>query len=182
MGTEDTRLVVLRGPSGSGKSSTAHRLRAHLGRSVAVVEQDYLRRIVLKEKDVPGGHNIALIDQTVRFALNRGWNVICEGIMHAERYAGMLNRLRRDHRGRTVFYYFDLSWEETLRRHETRPQSHEFGHDDMRKWYRAADQLGFAEEHGIRQESSLDETANRILCEVFGGGAVSQRSEARARL
>ncbi|MGP4021251.1 hypothetical protein [Saccharopolyspora sp. 5N708] len=40
VGTEGTRLVVLRGPSGSGKSSTARRLRDHLGRSVALIEQD----------------------------------------------------------------------------------------------------------------------------------------------
>ncbi|WP_210717712.1 kinase [Amycolatopsis acididurans] len=168
VGTEGTRLLVLRGPSGSGKSSTARRLRAHLGRSVALIEQDYLRRIVLKEKDVPDGHNIALIDQTVRFALDRGWNVILEGIMHAERYTDMLDGLRQDHAGDTAFYYFDVAWDETLRRHPTRPQAADFGVDEMRGWYRAADQLGFAEERIIPQAATLDGTVRRILSEVFG--------------
>src|SRR5699024_5911789 len=115
----------LRGPSGSGKSSTARRLREHLGRSVALIEQDYFRRIVLKERDVPDGANIELISTAVRFALDRGWHVICEGIMHAARYRDMLDRLRCDHVGRTTFYYFDVSWRETLRRHLTRPQAAE---------------------------------------------------------
>jgi hypothetical protein len=48
-----TKLVVLRGNAGSGKSSTAQELRRRLGRGVAWVEQDYLRRVVLREHDVP---------------------------------------------------------------------------------------------------------------------------------
>ncbi len=70
-GSKSSRLVVLRGPSGTGKSSTARRLREHLDRSVALIEQDYLRRIVLKELDVPGGANIELISTAVRFARSR---------------------------------------------------------------------------------------------------------------
>lgn len=174
VGSEHTRLVVLRGPSGSGKSTTARQLRAHLGRSVALIEQDYFRRVVLKERDVPGGANIELISTAARFALDRGWNVIIEGIMHAERYADMLHELRDDHLGTSVFYYFDVAWEETLRRHETRPQSAEFGVGEMRKWYRAGDQLGFGnDERIIPQTSTLDEIVHRILNEAFGDAVVA---------
>ncbi|GAA4888834.1 kinase [Pseudonocardia sp. C8] len=176
-GSKNSRLVVLRGPSGSGKSSTARRLRAQLGRSVALIEQDYFRRTVLKERDVPGGANIELISTAIRFALDRGWHVICEGIMHAARYRDMLDRLRRDHVGGTTFYYFDISWAETLRRHETRPQAAEFGHDEMQKWYRAADQLGFTEERVIPEESPLDDTVHRILGEAFSESAAPQRAD-----
>jgi predicted ABC-type ATPase len=63
-------LVVLRGNSGSGKSSTAQELRARLGQGIAWVEQDHLRRIVLREGDMPGGVNIGLIDQSKRCAQN----------------------------------------------------------------------------------------------------------------
>lgn len=181
VGTEDTRLVVLRGPSGSGKSSTACRLRAHLGRSVALVEQDYFRRVVLKERDVPGGANIELISTAARFALDRGWNVIIECILHAECYADMLDELCHDHLGTSVFYYFDVAWEETLRRHETRPQAAEFGIDEMRKWYRAGDQLGYGEEERIiPQTSTLDEAVRRILNEAFGDAVVAAGSAANA--
>lgn len=146
VGTAGTRLVVLRGPSGSGKSSAARALRAQLGRGLALVEQDYLRRLVLKERDVPGGANIELISDTTRFALNRGWDVVLDGIMHAEHYSTMLNQLRIDHAGHTAFYYFDVSWEETLRRHHTRPQAQEFDAEEMREWYQPRDLLGLAEE------------------------------------
>jgi hypothetical protein len=42
--TRSTRLVVLRGNSGSGKSSAAAEVRARYGRGIALVGQDYLRR------------------------------------------------------------------------------------------------------------------------------------------
>ncbi|MFE4060604.1 kinase, partial [Streptomyces sp. NPDC059096] len=54
VGSEETRLVVLRGNSASGKSSVATGLRERFGRGLAVVGQDNLRRIVLRERDRPG--------------------------------------------------------------------------------------------------------------------------------
>jgi len=55
LGMQTSRLIVLRGNSGSGKSTTARALRERFGRRLAWVEQDYLRRVVLKEHDVPAG-------------------------------------------------------------------------------------------------------------------------------
>ncbi|MGW3471466.1 AAA family ATPase [Saccharopolyspora sp. NPDC000995] len=167
IGTSHTRLVVLRGPSGSGKSTTAKALRARLGPSVALVEQDYLRRIVLKEPDIPCGANIGLISNTTRYALEHGWNVILDGIFSSKRYTGILDELRRDHLRTTHFYYFDVSWDETVRRHRTRPKADEFTVEQMRDWYRPRDLLGFPGERIIRESSTLPETVGRILGEAF---------------
>ncbi|MFF4041395.1 hypothetical protein [Streptomyces sp. NPDC001816] len=62
VGTEDTRLVVLRGNSASGKSSVAAGLREKFGRGLALVGQDNLRRIVLARhatKQLPGEYGEA---------------------------------------------------------------------------------------------------------------------------
>jgi hypothetical protein len=69
VGTGVTRLIVLRGNSGSGKSSVAAEVRARYGHGIALVGQDYLRRVVLRERDIPGGANIGLIDSVARYAL-----------------------------------------------------------------------------------------------------------------
>ena len=54
VGSESTRLIVLRGNSGSGKSTVAKALLdAYGGRSVAWVAQDLIRRTILREKDRP---------------------------------------------------------------------------------------------------------------------------------
>lgn len=62
VGTEETRLIVLRGNSASGKSSVAACIRDRFGRGLALVGQDNLRRVVLRERDRPGAANIGLID------------------------------------------------------------------------------------------------------------------------
>lgn len=144
---------MLRGNSGAGKTSTAWRcVPSWVGG--ALVQQDVLRRLVLKERDVPHGVNIGLISMTTRYALDHGYDVILEGIMHAERYADM-RALTSDHRGTTVFYYFAVSFAESVRRHATRPQSREFGVDALRGWYRDRDLLSFANERIVNEESCL---------------------------
>lgn len=170
VGIDYTRLVVLRGNSGAGKSTTARELRARLGRRLALVEQDYLRRIVLKARDTADGPHLGLIEQTVRYALNWEYDVVVEGILHRQRYLPMLNRLARDHRGVTVAYYFDVSWEETLRRHAGRAQAAEFGENDMAGWYCSRDLLGWKAEHLIAEITTLDETVNQILGDLYPNG------------
>jgi predicted kinase len=112
--TFERRLIVLRGPSGSGKSSTARALRMPMGRGTAWLEQDHFRRIVLREHDKPNAANIDLISINVRFALERGFNVMLEGILRADRYGAMLEGLHQDYASTSAWYYFDLSFEETL--------------------------------------------------------------------
>lgn len=170
-GSPDTRLIVLRGPSGAGKSSTARGLRGRVGRSLAIVEQDYLRRIVLKERDVRGAANVSLISQTARFALDHGWHAVVEGILFADHYRSMLEGLVRDHAGPTFLYYFDVELEETLRRHLTRPQASEFTFDDMRSWYVERDLLESVPERVVPQQSSLVETVNLIYRDAFETGS-----------
>jgi predicted kinase len=157
-GTPETRLVIIRGNSGSGKSTVARRLRLGYGRGCALVEQDYLRRIVLRERDEPGGIAPALIAQTVRFALDHGYHAVLEGILLRDRYGPMLTALREAHRGRTSVFYLDVSLDETLRRHTTRPQATEFTPDDMRGWYARRDLLGGDEEHVVPESSTLEDT------------------------
>jgi predicted kinase len=73
VGSERTRLIVLRGNSGSGKSTVAKTLREAYGRGIAWVSQDLIRRIILKEKDEPGGVNVELIGQVARYSLDNGY-------------------------------------------------------------------------------------------------------------
>ncbi|MFY1598494.1 kinase [Micromonospora sp. WMMD737] len=154
-GSPDTILVCIRGNSGSGKSSIARELRRRHGRGCALVEQDYLRRILLRERDRPGGAAPALIGQTVRFALDHGYHVVLEGIMHSSRHRSMLTSLRDGHRGRSLFCYLDVSLAETLRRHLTRPQATEFTAEHMSGWYAAHDVLGWPGELVLPETTTL---------------------------
>jgi hypothetical protein len=163
VGEPSTRLILLRGNSGSGKSTVAKRVRERAGRGVAIVGQDSLRRELLWEKDVPGGVNVGLIDLVTRYALDHGYHVIVEGILDAGRYGDMLRVLRDDHRGQTSCFYWDVSFEETLRRHATKAKAKEFGETEMRAWFRPGDLLPFVAETIIRESTSLDEAVTLVL-------------------
>ncbi|MFI0778555.1 kinase [Streptomyces sp. NPDC021212] len=165
-GSLTTRLILLRGNSASGKSSVAAELRARYGRGLALVGQDTLRRDVLRERDVPDGANIGLIDTVARYALDHGYHVVVEGILYASHYGTMLDALRHDHRGRTHAYYLDVPFAETVRRHATKPQAAEYGEAELRGWYRPLDLLPGGTESVIPATSGLGETVDRVLREA----------------
>ncbi|WP_112241866.1 kinase [Kribbella monticola] len=179
IGDATTRLVVLRGNSGSGKSTTAQELRKRIGRGVAWIEQDYLRRILLREHDRPDAPNIGLIDQTTRYALDHGYHVVLEGIFYSPTYGEMLRRLIADHAGVTGVYYFQLAFDETIRRHATRELSKVVNAEQMRDWYQPGDLLGVAGEQVVDAASSLDDTVERVVSDLAWttGGTVADPVE-----
>jgi len=165
-GHPDPILIVIRGNSGSGKSTIARRLQRGHGRGCALVEQDYLRRIVLRERDKQGGIAPGLIARTVRYPLRHGYHVVLEGILHSGRYGDMIRELRAGHR-RTHLFYLDVSLDETLRRHERFRQAADFTGDDMRGWYAPHDVLGLAGEH-VLPETTTVEKAVAVIAATSG--------------
>lgn len=165
-GSGETRLIIFRGNSASGKSSAAAEVRRRHGRrDLAVVGQDNLRRDVLRERDVPEGANIGLVDLVTRYALSHGFNVILEGILRADHYAEMLMALIDDHQGRTCCYYFDVPFDESLRRHAGKPQASKYGAAEMKAWYRGLDLLPGGTEQVIPAAMTQDEIVRRVMAD-----------------
>ncbi|MFD6023755.1 AAA family ATPase [Streptomyces griseoluteus] len=167
VGSEETRLIVIRGNSASGKSSIAAGLRGRFGRNLAVVGQDNLRREVLRERDRPGAANIGLIGLTVRYALDAGFHTVVEGILYADRYAAMLTDLVREHRGVSRCYYLDVPLTETVARHATKGAAclSRVTEDHLRDWYRERDLLPGGLETVIDASSTLADSVTRIMRE-----------------
>ena len=160
---DSTRLIVVRGNSGSGKSTVAREVRMRFGRGCALVEQDHVRRILLREHEsVREPITPELIGLNVRFALEHGYHVILEGILDRERYGDLIASLQREHDGETHLFYLDVAFSETLRRHATRPQAGDFTGEHMRAWYRPRDVLGLPGERIIPESSTQDETVALI--------------------
>ena len=159
---QDTKLIVLRGPSGSGKSSVAQSVRAAQGQPTAIVGQDYLRRMVLKEKDIPNGLNIELIKRTTLFLLGHSYHVVMEGIFDSERYEQMFQEIIKEHPDSNYFFYFDISLEETLRRHQHKPNKEDFGEKEMRSWYKEKDPLEFVQEDVIPEHYRLEQAVKYV--------------------
>jgi adenylate kinase family enzyme len=178
-GNDSTRLVIVRGPSGSGKTTVARDLRERMGRGTALIEQDYVRRKLLWEKDTPGAVNISMIDTLARHALDSGYSLVLEGIMHEVRYGDMLRKLVADHQGISVVAYLDVPFDETLRRHAGRPQAAEFTPELMAQWWATDDRLRVAGEMVIGPRSTAQEIVDRLLKAQLGlvPGGVCRRGD-----
>jgi predicted kinase len=166
-------LIVLRGNSGSGKSTTARELRRlHPGRFVWL-EQDNFRRVVADEDGLAQRPlTVDLIDRCARLALGGGRDVIVEGILDAGRYGTMLRALHDAYPGTSSFYYFSIPFDETVRRHATRPLAEAFGPEAMAAWYRADDRLPGVPEQVIDEHTGLDQILDLIQTKAAPDRAV----------
>ena len=63
-------------------------------------------------------------------------------------------------------FYFNTSFEETVRRHQTRQMQCEFTAEDMRKWYAASHRSHHFLEKIIPESYTVDEAAQFILSET----------------
>lgn len=157
-----SKLIIIRGQSGSGKSTVAKAVRDRSSGKTALVEQDYLRRHLLGERGKGGDDNVELINLTTRFALANNYIVILEGIMPSEYYGAMLRGLIEDFTDSCV-YYIDVSLEETLIRHQSKPNKDEFGEKEMTEWYRAKDFLNSKNEE-IVPETMTEQEIVDLIC------------------
>ncbi|MGW5751624.1 AAA family ATPase [Nocardia rhamnosiphila] len=157
---------MLRGNSGSGKSTVARALQLHYDRAqVALIAQDNIRRTILGEPDTAHAFNIELLELVATTCLTAGRLVIVEGILDADRYGAALQRIA-GHARRALFYAWDLTFSETVHRHAQRPQATEFGIEEMQSWYHGWQPLPFAAETCIDATWDLDTTIDRILADL----------------
>ncbi|MBL6279708.1 kinase [Micromonospora fiedleri] len=158
-------LVIIRGNSGSGKTTTAEEVRRRFGRGAALLEQDHLRRTVLGEHDSSHVDPVApaFIAATARTALDLGYHVILEGILHTERYASALHQLITDHPGPASVFYLDVSFDETVRRHRNRSEPVPVTPAQMHQWYTPRDLLHRVDEIVIPETHTFDQTVAAIL-------------------
>ncbi|GGB06881.1 hypothetical protein ERX37_05800 [Macrococcus hajekii] len=156
-----TRLIILRGNSARGKTSTAQQLQEELGEGTIRVSQDVVRRQMLRVKDTVGSISSDLLETLVDFGMQRCRYVILEGILTNQKHGKMLRGLIDRYHGNVSVYYFNISYEETLRRHQFKDMS--FGEAEMKKWYLEEDILGVAEEILFKDEMSQQEIVDQII-------------------
>jgi predicted kinase len=162
-------LVVLRGNSGSGKSTVARMLQQRFERATClVVAQDRVRRDMLREREVAGSLNVDLIEAIATWGLDRGLIVVVDGILNAGRYQRMLERLCT-RASAAHFFAWDLEFDETVRRHADRPQRTEFSPEDMAGWYHGWQPLDFVNETRFDVATTADQAVELIATAISGG-------------
>lgn len=156
------RLIILRGNSGSGKTTTAKALQKKLGHGTMLISQDVVRREMLFVKDGPNTEASKLLLELALYGKRNCNIVILEGILNAKWYSTLFDRLKEEFTNGIFAYYFDIPFEETLQRHQNKPNAHEFGEKEMREWWQEKDLLNNIPEVCLYKDLSLEEVVNKI--------------------
>ncbi len=163
------KLIILRGPSASGKSSVASEIRKRCaGTDIALVDQDYFKLVVCDGSSRERRREAvsAMLLQNTLIALRCGYHVIMEGLINADHYKPMFDEIFRQHPQENFVYFFDISFDETLKRHAGRSKSDEFGAKEMKEWYVGVKPLGIEGEAIIGESATLEQTVERILVDT----------------
>ena len=156
------KLIILRGNSGSGKSTIAKELQHRLGQNTMIISQDEIRRNMLNVKDGEDTPALPLMKELLIYGSKHSDFVILEGIMNRVWYKPLFELAVRLYGTEVYAYYFDLTFEETLRRHRTRTKCNEFGEEAMRRWWREKDFSDILNELPITAEKDIESIARDI--------------------
>jgi len=161
-----SKIIILRGNSGSGKTTVANALQKKLGRGTLIISQDVIRREMLWVRDGSETKAISLLINLVKYGKENCNFVIVEGILNAVWYKELFEIIKLEFKSSTYAYYYDLSFEETLQRHQTKLNCNEFGENDMKQWWNEKDFIESIEEKILSQELSIDETVDIIIKDI----------------
>ena len=161
------QLIILRGNSGSGKTTTSKALQRKFGRGTMLISQDVVRREMLFVKDGPNPEASKLLLELALYGKSNCNIVILEGILNSKWYKNLFEDLLNAFKDHFFAYYFHIPFEETLNRHQQKPNAYEFGEKEMREWWNEKDLLNIIPELLLYKELSLNEIVDIIYQDVI---------------
>lgn len=159
------RLIIIRGNSGSGKTSLAKGLQQRFGDNTMLISQDVIRRDILKVKDGLDTLALPLMKEMLNYGKKNCDIVILEGILFTKWYKSLFEYaiLNFDN----IFaYYYDIPFEDTLIRHQTKPNCRDFGAESMKKWWNEQDFMNIIPEYVLTKTLSLEESIDLVYVDV----------------
>lgn len=141
-------------------------LQQQLGRGTLYIPQDVVRREMLWVHDAPHNKAISLLSELLKYGHMNCEYTIIEGILYSPDYQDVFHTAIENY-GKWIYAYrFHIPFEETLKRHQTKPNCNEFGEKEMREWYIEKDDIGIIPENEITSEESATQIVQRILEDI----------------
>lgn len=117
------KLIILRGNSGSGKTTVAKLLQEKIGSNTMLISHDMVRMQILHvwskeglEKSQP------LMIELLKYGKRNSEITIMEGILPSKEYVPLFETAVKEYGENIYSYYWDIPFEETLIRHSTKPK------------------------------------------------------------
>ncbi|APF21835.1 kinase [Clostridium butyricum] len=158
-----SKLIIIRGNSGSGKTTIAKALQQKLGNNVMLISQDVIRREILHVHDGIDTKALPLIKELILYGKDNCDIVILEGILNSDWYHTLFELTKFKFEDKIFAYYYDIPFEETILRHYTKSNCNDFGENDMRTWWNERD---FIKEKILTKDLSADEAVDIIMKDI----------------
>lgn len=163
---ESSKLVIIRGPAGSGKSTVSQMVQEKIsssGAPIALLEQDYYReRIILPKQGTRELRNKKMYADAM-FLLSEGCHVIIEGSIDSSHHKTHIDSLVKEHPEGNSLFYFDLSLEETIRRDMERREVNDERINVLKSWYKKYSPIGYDFEHRITADMKKEDIVKLVL-------------------
>ena len=162
-----TRIIVIHGPTGAGKSTLAERIRDSTTKPCALIAQDVIYNEMLNGDGMEAKNEaVILIELLIRRLITDGYNIIVEGVLRPDYFRPMFAKLNSEFK--IDYVYLAANVETSVMRHEGRPkQRHNFGEDKVREWHSRSESFGFNDEaiietDGFSAEDIFDKVQNSL--------------------
>ena len=162
------KIIILRGNSGSGKTTIAKELQKKFGHGTMLISQDVVRREMIYVKDRPDNKAVDLLSALIVFAKKNCDITILEGILSADIYWRLFHTIAEIYTNNIYAYYFDIPFEETIKRHSQKPNANDFGEPQMRGWWKEKDFLPNITEKTINEIMSKEDILDYIYNDFLG--------------
>lgn len=161
------KIIIIRGNSASGKTSLAKAIQSQFPEKCIILSQDIIRRDLLGAHDSFDTPTITLLIHLIDFSYPKFNFIIIEGILRKDWYQPIWDHLLDNYQNDCQAYYYDLSFEETVKRHASRTKSNDFGQDALKKWWNDKDFLDLFNEQILSSELSIDEAKFQVLTKLI---------------
>lgn len=161
-----SKIIIIRGNSGSGKTTVSKGLQHKLGKNTMLLSQDVIRREILYVDDGQGTKTIPFLKEFICYGYENCDYVILEGILKSNWYHALFLEIKEKFSS-IYAYYYDLPFEETWKRHQTKPNRNEFGEEKMRSWWNEKDYMNIIPEKTLTKDLNFNETVELIYSDVI---------------
>jgi thymidylate kinase len=155
------KLIIIRGPSGVGKSTVAKALMEQTSRPTVLIDLDQYRFSFVNPPKEDHDLEFEMSASDVHIGLKLGFDVIFDGNFSADADEPFLKKLFAEHPEENYIFYLDASLHETLERHKTKINPR-IDANKMNEVYKYASPTGHKQEVVISEESSLEQTVAGI--------------------
>ena len=110
--------------------------------------------------------SLPLMMELMKYGREHSDVTIIEGILPVKDYKDLFDAAVLEFGDNICACYYDLPFEETVLRHNTKPNRGDFGEEDMRRWWQEKDLLPMIKEITLTKDMSPDDVVEMILSRI----------------